>query len=177
MPSFLILTIIGPDRPGLVESLSQVVVEHDGNWLESRMSHLAGMFAGILRVAVPASRVDALRGALGELQARGLRIMVESSEAVEAGSDRRLLRLELIGNDRPGIVREIAHALAQRGVNVEELDTELVSAPMSGELLFKASALLRAPASLPLDELSDRLEALAHDLVVELSLDDETEQP
>ena len=175
MPSCLVLTIIGPDRPGLVESLSQVVADHDGNWLESRMSHLAGMFAGILRVAVPEARVDALRGALGELQARGLRIIVETSDAVDAGVDSRLLRLALIGNDRPGIVREIAHALAERGVNVEELDTELVSAPMSGEPLFKATALLRAPAALSLDELSDRLEELAHDLVVELSLDDETD--
>ena len=49
----LVLTLIGSDRPGLVEAVAEVIAGHGGNWLESRMAHLAGKFAGILRVEIP----------------------------------------------------------------------------------------------------------------------------
>ena len=101
----LVVTVIGKDRPGLVESVSAAVEEHGGSWVESRMSRLAGEFAGILRVSVPAVQADALSGALEALRADGLRVMVERGfeEAAEEG---HLIVLELVGSDRPGIVHE-----------------------------------------------------------------------
>ena len=166
----LVLTIIGNDRPGLVDSLARVVADHGGNWMESRMAHLGGKFAGILRVAVAAERADALVAALGKLDAEGLRVVGEA-DAVDVVPARFLpYRLELLGNDRPGIVREISHALAERSVNVEDFRTECLDAPMSGGQLFRATAQLRLPRDQDVEDLRRQLEQIAHDLMVDISL-------
>jgi len=170
----LVLTLIGEDRPGLVELLSETVVQHEGNWLESRMSHMAGRFAGILRASVPEARAEALEAALVALESRGLRVLVERSAQSDAERELRGIPLELVGADRPGIIREISHALASRRINVDELQTECTSAPMSGETLFNARATLRIPREASLDELVDLLEEIADDLMVELTLGDAT---
>jgi glycine cleavage system regulatory protein len=167
----LVLTAIGDDRPGLVESLSQAVADHGGSWQESYMAHLAGKFAGILRAEVPTDRAASLEAALRQLASTGLQVVVEASRHQAAGEARSLL-LELIGLDHPGIVRDISHALASRGINVDELTTELTNAPMSGEPLFKARVQLRLPADASIDDLRDTLEALANDLMVDITLDD-----
>ncbi len=171
---YLILTLIGPDKPGMVEAVAETLARHDGNWLESRMSHLAGMFAGILCAAVPEGRIEALTAALGALEAQGLRFHFARSEAPRDEPLRRRLLLELVGDDRPGIVMEVSRALASRGVNIEDLATEVVSAPMSGEPLFRATARLLAPATLSVAEVRRELERLANDLMVEVSIDDTT---
>jgi glycine cleavage system regulatory protein len=164
----LVLTIIGPDRPGLVEALSRTVADHGANWLESRMAHLSGQFAGIVRVSVGAERAEALGSSLRLLE--GLRVQVETATGAPA-RDAPALLLELLGQDRPGIVRQVSRALAARGVNVEELETECSSAPMSGETLFRARARLRLPPELAEDELRHTLEKLADELMVDVALD------
>ena len=170
MPESLVLTLIGDDRPGLVEALSRVVARYGGNWEESRMSRLGGKFAGILLVSAPEERADELARALGELATEGLRVVVERSVRPAHSGEERSLALELIGQDRPGIIRQISQALASRGVNVEDLVTGCSSAPMSGEMMFCARARLRAPATTRVDELRTALEALANDLMVDLTL-------
>jgi glycine cleavage system regulatory protein len=166
------LTVIGEDRPGLVERLSQLVASHGGNWEESRMARLEGRFAGILRVCVDPDRALALEAALGDLEPAGLKVTVERAGDRTGLEGYRRLRLEVVGNDRAGIVHEIARTLARRGINVDELHTECDSAPMSGGMLFKATAALRSPPALSLDELRADLEGLANDLMVDVSLDD-----
>lgn len=166
----LVLTVIGPDRPGIVEQLAQTIAAHEANWLESRMAHLAGQFAGILRARVPASHADRLERALVALGPTGLRITVARDAATEEPDERLRLSLELVGHDRPGIVRDISGVLAARGVNVEELATECEAAPMSGGVLFRATAELRAPRGVTLDELHRALEELASDLMVDVTL-------
>lgn len=168
----LVLTVIGPDRPGLVEALAQSVASHDGNWLESRMAKMSGQFAGILRVSVPEDQATGLTEALRSLSPEGLHVVVASADADSADTGSRSLRLDLLGSDRPGIIRDISRALASRGVNVDELNTSIESAPMSGELLFRASANLRVPADLDLDELRSSLESLASELMVDVTLDE-----
>lgn len=170
MSTYLVLTVIGTDRPGLVGSLSDAVARHGGNWLESRMAQLAGRFAGILRVAVSEDAAEALIADLAALQSQGLAVVVERGAANTEESARQL-RIELLGADHPGIVREIARALADRGINVVELETESQSAPMSGEPLFRATANLQAPAGLEIEELRAKLEELAQDLMVDITLD------
>jgi glycine cleavage system regulatory protein len=168
----LVLTLIGPDRPGLVEAVADVIASHGGNWLESRMAHLAGKFAGILRVEVPAAKVAPLSGALSALQDRGLRVVAEPSDSTvpAAPEPARTMELELVGLDRPGIVREISQILARGGANVEELSTNRSSAPMSGEMLFLAKARVRLPGDADLATLRTALERLASDLMVEIKL-------
>jgi glycine cleavage system regulatory protein len=170
MKTSLVLTLLGPDRPGLVEAVSRTISAHGGNWLESRMSRLSGKFAGILRVDVPEAQREALTAALLALASNGLKCLVEPSADEPGGADHRLLSLDLVGQDRPGIVREISQTLARRSVNVDELVTDCSSAPMSGETLFRARARLRVPPAVDVEELRASLERIGSDLMVEIKL-------
>jgi glycine cleavage system regulatory protein len=171
----LVLTLIGPDRPGIVESVAEPIAAHGGNWLESRMAHLAGQFAGILRVEVPDEKASALGDALRRLESKGLRITVQSGPRPAAPAARRALVVDLVGLDRPGIVREISRVLAERGVNIEELVTDRTQAAMSAELLFRSRARVNVPDGLDASELRARLERLAADLMVQVTLADPDE--
>lgn len=163
------MTIISPDRMGLVESIARTVAAHDGNWLESRMCRLGGEFAGILRIEIPVAKKSALLDALQKLQANGLQILVRDDASAAAKISGKQTKLEIVGSDRPGIVREITAALARAGVNVEEFSSEVVSAPMSGETLFKATARLQLPERCDLAALKKDLEKIAADLLVDVS--------
>lgn len=172
MQRSLVMTVIGQDRPGLVESIAGLVARHGGNWLESRMSRLGGQFAGILRVALPPTEEPALVMALKGLETHGLTIVVHPDEAAASAGPQRLSVLDIVGHDRPGIVRQISASLAAYGVNVEELQTECDSAAMTGETLFRAHALLNLPESCDTARLRDELERIAADLIVEIKLAD-----
>ena len=163
----LVMTIIGPDRTGLVESVARTVADHGGNWLESRMCRLGGEFAGILRVEVSAEKKSALLEALQKIS--GLKVIVHAGETKISAAGARQTKLEIIGQDRPGIVHEISAALARAGVNVEEFSSEVVSGAMSGEQLFKAQARLQLPESCDLLSLRMELEKIAADLLVDVS--------
>jgi len=167
MPIPLVITLVGADCTGLVESVARVVAEHDGNWLESRMCRLGGEFAGILRVEIPAEKKSSLLDSLQKIS--GLNVVVQPGQKTVAATSGRQAKLEIVGSDRPGIVREITSALARANVNVEEFFSELVSAPMSGETLFKASARLQLPEKCDLAALKKDLEKIAADLLVDVS--------
>jgi glycine cleavage system regulatory protein len=169
----LVLTVLGVDRPGLVESIARVVSEHGGNWIESRMAHLAGHFAGILRVEIESSKSEGLATALRALGDAGLESLVHPDVAPGATDRPPLVRLELVGQDRPGIVREISRVLAAQSVNVEELQTECVAGAESGVSLFRAAAKLRLPAGVTEASLRTALEGVAADLMVDLELESE----
>lgn len=170
MTAQLILTVIGDDRPGLVESLATVVAAHDGSWLESSLSHLAGKFAGIVRVSLPEPALPGLRAALAALP--GLRVTADEAGGSGDKGERRRLKLALVGHDRIGIVREVAQVLARHAVNVEDFSTHTASAPMSADLLFHASAELTAAPTLNALALIDDLERLSNDLMVDINLDE-----
>jgi len=166
----LILTVLGPDRPGLVEALAAPIAAHGGNWLESRMAHLAGKFAGILRLEVAEAQAAPLAAALAALEGQGLKVAVERDDAPPAPAGLRFRVVELEGLDRPGLVKEIAQVLAERGVNIEELVTDRTTAPMSGEEIFRSRAWIHVPARVDAAELRGRLERLATDLMVQVNL-------
>ena len=171
MQTHLVLTVIGRDRPGLVNAVSETVAAGGGNWLDTRMASLAGQFAGILLVEVARDKADALVAALKQLETQGLRVMIEKSEG-GAPARARKLKLDLLGLDRPGIVREISRLLASRQVSIVELETEQVSGSFSGEAMFKARAELETPVGLDMNELRDALEGIASELMVDLNLAD-----
>ena len=161
----LILTVVGPDRPGLVSALSAAVAARGGNWMESRMARLAGQFAGIVLVEAPESLLEDLRA----LESQGLRILVQSGEPEVAGAETQpLLVLDVVGNDRPGIVRDITQILAGHAVNIEELTTGVASGSFSGGTLFRATALVRAPGEAAVDAMRLELEQLGNELMVDI---------
>lgn len=169
MSTYLVLTVIGDDKPGLVELLSDVIARHQGNWLESSMAQLAGKFSGILKVSVDEQSAEALIADLKRLD-KNLKLVIEK---VQQGSESlavKTVMLSLVGNDHPGIIREISHVLAPQGLNVEHLVSECVPAPMSGDMLFKARIKLSVPENLDLLNLQSNLEKLADDLIVDIQL-------
>lgn len=176
VPTTIVFTFIGQDKPGLVEKLSHTVAEHQGNWLESSMSQLAGYFAGIASIQISNDNVAALRVALGELSQHSLVVQIHdgtepASPLPESEGSCKSLGLTLLGNDRPGIVRELSKALAAMNINVYEMNTSVTSAPMSAEPLFQASAAIQVPNTLDMTELQDKLDSIANDLSVDITLE------
>jgi glycine cleavage system regulatory protein len=165
------MTVIGPDRPGLVETVAACVAAHGGNWLESRMCRLGGQFAGIVRAEIDDEKAGTLTRALHALGSQGLQILLHQEgapiAATPAGS---LAVLEFVGQDRPGIVHQITHVLATHSVNVEDFVSERVSAPMDGNMLFQARAKVLLPPAVSLSSLRTDLEKIAADLMVDLQL-------
>ena len=166
----LVLTIIAADRPGIVESLSSVIRDHDASWVESRMASLAGQFVGLLRVTVPEEHAGALTRALQSKSSEGVTVVVRRVDAAPTSGAKRTISLDLVGHDRAGIVADVTAVLSALSINVDELHTSQESAPMTGDALFKAQARLHVPASVDIDQLRARLEALGADLMVDIFL-------
>lgn len=168
----LVLTVIGNDRSGLVDALAGPIADNNGSWDRSHMARLGGQFAGIVVVTIPSANVNSLTSNFETLKAQGLldvRVAIASSD--EEVADSSLITLHLVGRDRPGIIREISNALATRRVSIEELETATNSAPMSAEPIFEATATLRMPSQMAVDELRDALEDIANELMVDLDFD------
>jgi glycine cleavage system regulatory protein/folate-dependent phosphoribosylglycinamide formyltransferase PurN len=168
----LVVTAIGPDRPGIVSQLSERAQGFAANWAGSHMASLAGQFAGMVHFEVAAQNADALATALRGLEHQGLRVVIAKSDAAPVPAGRRMLKLELVAPDRPGIVHDLSARLADRGVSIEALHTEIVDAAASDEHVFKVTALLVVPETLASEALRHELEALASEMSVDIALDE-----
>ena len=167
MHASVVMTVLAADRPGLVSALSETIAAHGGSWQESRMARLAGQFAGILRVECPAGEADGLLKALAGLESQGISVQAKREEGA-ATPARETLSLDIVGNDRPGIIRELSAAIVGAGANVEDLSTSLESAPMAGHPIFHAQGLVSlAPAGDPA-ALIAAIEKLGPDLSVSI---------
>jgi len=167
MRDMLVLTVSGPDRTGLVEALARKLAAIGANWEESRMARLAGQFAGILLVTCDNGKTDQLVAAVRDVG--GLQVTVHKTSAAPPPVASRHLRLDLTGQDRAGIVRDVSRLLLELGVNIEELESEVTSAPMSGEHMFHATLDLRVPPSTTVATIRSKLETLASELMVDLA--------
>ena len=172
MTTPLVLTFVGDDRPGLVNAISEKVAACGATWLESRSARLAGKFAGVVLVSVPDDRVAALELSLRDLAREGLRIAIERGAAAETEKPARIVSLDILGRERPGIVRDVTHALNRLGVNLEEFMSGLESEPFTGAEMFRAHARLSVPDGLRLDDLRKALERLAGEIMVDLAVGD-----
>jgi len=167
----LVITLIGPDRPGMVNAVSDKATAHGANWTDSLMANFAGQFAGIVHLDVPAARCDALMAALQGLQSPRMQITVTRAGGGALAAATRRLTLDLIGHDRPGIIQAISSQLAQHGVGIDKLSTRIESGAMSGEQMFRMQAALTVPAALDTAALQTALEGLANELMVDISFD------
>lgn len=164
----LILTLVGSDRPGLVAAVADVVDAHGGNWENSQLAELAGVFAGVVQVSVAEDRASELTTTLQGLD--GLTVAVHAgTTATESAS--QPVSLQILGNDRPGIVREISSVLRTHQLSIDDMTTTTRDAAMAGGRLFEASVTAEVPASADLDALRADLERLATEIQVDITLD------
>ncbi len=168
----LVLTVLGDDRPGLVDTLSGLISDHGGSWERSQMARLGGKFAGIVQIVVPDTQVDELQDALSALEVDGLLHVTVTGGGSEPAESGRRFAVSMVGTDQPGLVHAISSALASVGASIEDLDTEISEAPMSGGPLFEAFASFTLPDSVDIEVLRTRLEDLAGHLMVDIELDD-----
>ena len=169
----LVVGFFAKDEPGLDRSIADVVSQHGGSWLESRMSQLAGRFAGIVVVATSDDKLAELKTAL--LNFEGISSVVEDAGEFELKNS-RMLDLNIVGPDRPGIVHEVTLALEHHVANVVEMETHVSAAPMSGELTFSADATIEVPFEMDWQTLAEKLDALAPKLGVDILLEEEPDQ-
>lgn len=168
MSAFFIISIMTDDRPGIVDTLSGIIKDNQGNWLESRMTQLAGKFAGIVKIQINDQNISGLEASLEELKTAGWIINAELSKTGTEDSQANA-KLSIIGNDRPGIVKDVAQALSGLAVNVLELNTQFESAAMSADPLFKTKARVNIPPTVDFDDVRDALENLSNELMVEIN--------
>jgi glycine cleavage system regulatory protein len=168
----LILSVVGSDRPGLTQALAAAVLSAGGNWLESHLSRLGGLYVGSVRVELATDGVERLRAAVRAVDAEGLEVRiapaVEAAELAEAGGD--AVHFSLVGQDQPGIVHQVTAVLSNLGVNIEAFDTRISAEPHSGAPLFHVDARLRLPAALAAGQVQAALEAISGEIMVDISL-------
>jgi glycine cleavage system regulatory protein len=168
MPS-VILSVIGSDRPGLTEALAAAVLSAGGNWLESHLSRLGGLYVGSVLVALDEGQVEALRAAVSAVDAKGLEVRIAPAIDTE-GAPGEALHLGLVGQDRPGIVRQVTAVLSGLDVNIEAFDTKITAEPHSGAPLFHLDADLRLPPGLSAADVQAALESISAEIMVDLTL-------
>lgn len=169
----LVLTVVGDDRTGLVNALATRVAAHGGNWERSELAELAGAFAGIVLVSVPDDRVDELAAAVQGLDSL-LRVTTHAGATPPEQPPARSLTLTVLGNDRPGIVRDVTAAIAAHALSIDSLRTRTLEAPMAGGSLFEAVVNVRVPSDADADAAVGALERLAGEIQVDLSVGAQT---
>jgi len=170
MKTPIVMTVIAKDRPGLVEMISARVADCGGNWEQSRMCRLGGQFAGIVQLEVDEFKRMQLLDSLHELAEDGLRIIVHEDETPLESKREIPLKIAVVGQDHPGIIRDISTVLFKYEANVEELHTELQNEPMSGDLIFVANIRLSLAPGSDVEALQADLEDVAADLMVDLDV-------
>ena len=161
----IVISCIGSDQTGIVDTLSKKITEHGGNWQVSSLHHLSGFFAGVIEVAVDKSNTQALISALESID--GLKCQIEVA-ALTTKKVSTNLALELTANDRAGIVQEISSVIHQQGGNLINLVSSQASAAHTGQLMFKAKVQI-AINEADIDELVSALEHIADDLMVDIT--------
>ena len=166
----LVVSIVGADRQGIVSSLADRAQRFGANWAASRMTRLAGEFAGMVHLEVPRENADALATSLRDLASSGLQVVVARSDGTNVASSLRVVELELVGEDRLGIVSNLAKLLAGRGVSIESIHTDIVRSGVSGKQTFKVAAHLLVPAAVSVEALQQEVGSLAREMMLDIAL-------
>jgi glycine cleavage system regulatory protein len=165
----LVVSIVGTDRPGIVNALAERAQRFGANWAASRMTRLAGEFAGMVHFEVPRENAQALTTSLQGLASSGLQVVIAASDGAALPASLRLVELELVGEDQVGIVSKLTQVLAERAISIESIHTDIVSS-VPGQKTFKVKAQLRVPATLSVEALQRDVGALASDMMLDIAL-------
>ncbi|MFT5923145.1 MAG: glycine cleavage system regulatory protein [Paraglaciecola sp.] len=163
----IIFTLVGSDKPGLISDLAKTVYDMGGNWLGSNFSHMAGHFAGFVQVDLPLENHQALIDILSEHPDLKIHLLPGMTEP---NGEQQTVQIDIMGNDKIGIVQELTQILSEFNLNIVKFDSFLESAPNWGSALFKAKATFTVAANFDLETLRDRLESIANDLMVDIEI-------
>jgi glycine cleavage system transcriptional repressor len=168
----LVFTLTGADRVGIVDKVTQLLLDCGGNIETSRMARLGGEFAILVLVSLPADRMGALEAAIPRLVAQGYKVTTTRTEERDAETRAGWLpyQVDVTGADHEGIIHEIAHTLSECGITIDSMDTGTARAPNSGAALFTMTALIAVPPDLSHREWKTTLENAARRLDVEIEV-------
>jgi len=174
MSAAFVVTMSGPDRPGLINRLSDVAAALGANWTESRFLRLGGWFAGVAMIQIADQDADSLAARLGALEDGLMHVTVERAQEEQAETTRDFpsLAIEAVGPDRPGVVRDLSRALAALGVSIDELATAAEDASMAGGRVFEVAALLRLPPGVSADDALTAARDSIPDFIVDETVED-----
>jgi len=168
----LIITAVGPDRPGIVGELTSLLHQRGGNIVDSRMVNLRGQFAVLILLEVPEASAAALAGELPQSgRSMGLNVSITPQDAPAKPAQGLPFRLKTYSLDQPGIVARISSLLRSHGVNIEELSATQESAPFAGSPLFVTQIRLTIPPSVAVRKLRTELETLCNELNCDVDLE------
>lgn len=167
-----VVTINGADRHGIVHAMAERAQRYGANWTASRLARAAGEFAGMVHFEVPPENADAFANALQGLEVGGLKLVITKSGTANIPSSLRMVELELVGDDRVGIVSSLTKMLTARGISIENIHTELIGGGSEGKQTFKVGAQLLVPSALSMDALEQELGTLANEMMLDIALGD-----
>lgn len=161
---FLVLSALGPDRPGLVAEITEYLTERGANVEDSRMAVLGGEFGVLILVSGAPAEIDAIeRDKAALVEKTGLEILLRRTKSPEdhrrAASVPYLVTAEAL--DHEGIVRAVSRALHGAGVNIVSLETSAYQAPVTGSPLFRLEARVDLPSSVTVGTLRKAMDAVA----------------
>ena len=163
----IIFTLVGQDKPGLISDLAKTVYAMGGNWLGSNFSHMAGHFAGFVQIDLPIEKHQALIERLSQHPDLKIHLL---PGIIAPPADQQSVQIDIMGNDKTGIVQELTEILSQFNLNIVKFDSCLESAPNWGSALFKAKVTITVAADFNLETLRERLESVANDLMVDIEI-------
>ena len=164
----IVLSVTGSDRPGLTSALSEAVLAAGGNWKEGHLSRLGGLYVGSVLVELEPGNVAKLVDQVQAIDAAGLNVVINPAGAAPQDNRSRLL-FELVGQDRPGIIKQVTAILADMGANIESLSSGEASAAWSGEHLFRAEVSVTLPKNVSPEDVQEALEAISSEIMVDFT--------
>lgn len=164
----VVLTVTGSDRPGLTSALADAVLAAGGNWQEGHLSRLGGLYVGSVLVEIEPDQLSLLKERVREIDAKGLAVAVHTA-GEEPATEGRMLLFELVGQDRPGIIRQVSSVLARLGANIESLSSGEERGAWGGERLFRAEILVTLPDAVSPEEAQSALEEISSEIMVDFT--------
>jgi len=171
MKKYMVITATGLDRPGIVDQITEVLLEYGANVEESRMARLGGEFAVIMLASVSGEKASGLQQGLAQLGHKSLTIATKMTD-VAPGRFKGYIPYELFvsGADHEGIIHSVAHFLSEQGINVETLESDVVNAPVSGTALFSMHAMIQVPPTTSLSDLREKLAEIGDSVGVDIEV-------
>lgn len=161
MAEYIVASAVGRDRPGLVNQLTHVITEAGGNVETQRSAHMASEFAVVLLFSVPSGNSTAVIDALQALGSDFSFIQARPAEPADrATRSETAMDLVASGADQPGILDAVTQVLLEGGINIESLDFDTESAPMTGQALFRMQARISLPVTTEIQVLRKALREL-----------------